>query len=161
MDGSPGELAVTDLTAAGRAKPTSLAHGERREIVVEEKGLLIRALQGVDELLVFAGAKRGHHQSLSFATREQGRTMGARQHADLAADRPDGLHVAPVDARAVVENVPANDFCLELLKHARDLWRRIFRLRDVGRTEMTYHSFFCGIDRLVPRHLLGNGVSGA
>src|SRR5262249_30375473 len=90
-DRPPGELAVADLAAAGRAEPPGLADRERWEIVVQQEGLLVGALQRVDELLVLAGAERGDHQRLGLAAREQRRAVGARQDADLADDRPDGF----------------------------------------------------------------------
>ena len=45
MHRAPGELAVADLAAAGRAHAAGLADGEGREIVVEHEALLARALR--------------------------------------------------------------------------------------------------------------------
>ena len=67
------------------------------------------AVQRVDDLLIFAGAKRGHDQRLRFAAGEQGRAMGARQDAGFRDDRADGLGVAPVDPGAAVDDVTAQD----------------------------------------------------
>ena len=117
-DRAPGELAVADLAPAGRAEAASLAHRERREIVVEQERLLVGPFQRVDELLVLAGAERRDHQGLGLAAREQRRAVGARQDADLGHDRAHGLQVASVDAAAGIENVPAYDLGFELLEHA-------------------------------------------
>ena len=75
----------------------------------------IGAVQGVDHLLVVAGAERGHHQRLGLAAGEQARPVGARQHADLGDDRAHRHEIAAVDAAAVVEDVPAHHVGLELL----------------------------------------------
>ena len=87
--------------------------------------------------------------------------MRARQHADLAVDRPHGFDVASVDPGSAVENIPADDFSFEILKNARGSRRRIFRLRDIGRAEVTHHTLFGGVDGLVALHLLGDGIGGA
>ena len=44
MDGAPGELAVADLAAAGRAHAAGLADRVGREVVVQQEGLLVGAL---------------------------------------------------------------------------------------------------------------------
>ena len=59
MDRAPGELAVADLAALGAAHAAGLADREGREVVVQQEGLLVGALQRVDPLLVLAGAERG------------------------------------------------------------------------------------------------------
>jgi hypothetical protein len=64
-------------------------------------------------LLVLAGAERRDAEGLRLTAGEQRRTMGARQNADFGDDRADRLRVAAVDARAGVEDVPANDLRLE------------------------------------------------
>ena len=118
MDRAPGELAVADLAAAGRAHAAGFADRIVREVVVQQERLFVGALQRVDELLVFGGAERRDHQSLGLAAGEQRRAVGARQHADFRHDLADGLDVAAVDALAGVENVPAHDLGFELLEHA-------------------------------------------
>ncbi len=120
----PGELAVADLAPAGRAHAAGLADRVGREIVVQHEGFLVGPLQGVDELLIVAGAERGDDQRLGLAAGEQRRAVGTRQKADLRQNRADGLQVAPVDADAAVENVAAYDRLLELLEHLADKLRR-------------------------------------
>ena len=161
MDGAPRELAVADLAPAGGADAAGLADRERREIVVQQKRLLVGALQRIDELLVLTGAERRHHQSLRLAAREQRRTVRARQHADLAHDRPDRLHVAAVDARAGVEDVPAYDLAFKLLEYAGNLQRRIFRALGALRAEVAEYAFLDGVDRLVARRLFRDRIGRA
>ncbi len=84
MDRAPGELAVADLAAAGRAHAAGLADRIGREVVVQHEGRLVGALQAVDHLLVLAGAERGDDQRLGLAAGEERRAVRARQHADLA-----------------------------------------------------------------------------
>ena len=98
MDRAPGKLAVADLAALGAAHAAGLADRVGREVVVQQEGLLVGALQRVDPLLVLAGAERGDHQRLGLAAGEQRRAVGARQDADFADDRADGPQVAAVDA---------------------------------------------------------------
>ena len=132
-DGAPGELAVADLAPAGRAHATRLADRIGREVVMEQEALLIGALERVDVLLVLARAECGHDQRLRLAAREQRRAVRARQHAGLGDDRPHGLHVAPVDAQAVVENVPAHDLGLQIVEGFVDLLLGELRLRALRR----------------------------
>ena len=49
----------------------------------------IASFQRVDDLLVFAGAKGGHHESLCFTTGEQGGTMGALEHTNFCNNGAD------------------------------------------------------------------------
>ena len=120
-DGAPGELAVADFAPAGRAHAARLADRIGREVVVEQEALLVGAFERVDVLLVLAGAERGDDQRLRLAAGEQRRAVRARQDADLRQDRPHRLHVAPVDADAVVENVPAHDLGLQIVEGFADL----------------------------------------
>ena len=100
---------------------------------MQHERLFVRSLQGVDELLVVAGAQRRHHQRLGLAAGEHGRTVGARQEADLGHDRTHGLEVAAVDARALVEDVVADDRLLELLEHIGEKLRARRVLGALGR----------------------------
>src|SRR6185436_4107222 len=93
MDGPPGELAVADLAAARPAQPPGLAHREWREVVMQQEGLLVGPLQGVDPLLILPRAERRYHQRLGFAASEQRGAVRARQHSDLAGDGTHRLHV--------------------------------------------------------------------
>src|SRR5882672_11050654 len=98
MDGAPGELAMADFTPARRAHAARLARGIGREIIMQQEMLAELALERVDDLLVLAGAERGHDEGLRLAPGEDRRAMGARQHAHFAVDLAYGLGVAAVDA---------------------------------------------------------------
>ena len=65
---------------------------------MQQEAFLVGAFQGVDELLVVAGAQGGDHQGLGLAAGEQGRAVGARQDADFRDDRADHVEGASVDA---------------------------------------------------------------
>ena len=97
-DRAPGELAVADFASARRADAAGFADRKRREVVVQQEGFLVGALQRVDELLVFAGAERGDDDGLRLAAGEQRRTVRARQEAGFDNDRPYGHEIAAVDA---------------------------------------------------------------
>ena len=157
MDGAPGELAVADLAPLGAAEAAGFADREGREIVVQQERLLICPRQRVDILLVLAGAERGHHDGLGFAAGEQRRTVGARQHADLADDVAHGLDVAAVNALAGVENVPADDLGFQLLEDVGNPQLLVFRLLAFGK-EVRDHLFLGGADSGVAVLLHGNRI---
>ncbi len=158
MDRPPGELAVADFAAAGRASAAGFAHRIVREVVVQQERLLIGPLQRVDELLVFGGAERGDHQSLGLAAGEQRRAVGARQHADFRHDLPHGFHVAAVDALAGVEDVPAHDLGFEFLEHAGNRKLVVFRFGAFGE-KVRHHLLFDHGDRVLTILLLHDRIS--
>ncbi len=103
---APGELAVADFAAAGRAHAAGLTDRVGREVVVQQEALLAGAFQAVDILLVLAGAERGNHEGLRLAAGEQRRAVRARQHVHFRHDRAHGLEVAAVDALLVFRTSP-------------------------------------------------------
>src|SRR5512144_311515 len=109
MDRAPGELAVADFAATGRADASGFTHRIRREVVMQQECLFVRSLQGVDELLVLGGAEGGDHQGLGLAAGKQRRAVSAWQYPDLGDDRPDSYKVAAVDTLVGIENVPTHD----------------------------------------------------
>ena len=125
-----GEAAVADLAALRRTHAAGLAGGVRRHVVVEHEALAVLARERVDDLLVAAGAERHGDQRLGFAAGEQGRAVGARQHAHAHVDRPHGARVAAVDARLAVEDLAAHDLRPRLKKVS--LTRFDVRLRVLG-----------------------------
>ncbi len=160
-DGAPGELAVADLAPPGRPDPAGLADREGRKIVVQEERLLVGPGEGVDILLVLAGAERGDDQRLRLAAREQRRAVGARQHADLRPDRTHRLDVAAVNALAGIENVPAHDLGLDLLEDGGDLQLGVGRaLRALG-AEMRHHLGLGGVHLDVALLLGGDRIGRA
>jgi hypothetical protein len=109
------------LAALGDAEAAGLAGAEGREVVVEQEALAVLAGDRVDDLLVAAGAQRGHHQGLRLAAGEQRRAVGARQHAGADLDRAHGAGVAAVDARLAVEDAAAHDARLEVEEDVLEL----------------------------------------
>ena len=75
----------------------------------------------VDDLLVLGGAERRDGQRLGLAAREERRTVGARQQADLAGDRADLVELAAVDATALLGDHPAGFALLEIAEDRADL----------------------------------------
>ena len=158
MNRAPGQLAVADFATLGAAHAAGLADRIGREVIVQQEGFLVAALQGVDPLLVLAGAERGHHQRLGFAAGEQRRSMGARQQADFGHDVTHGLEIAAVDALAGVENVPAHDLGFEILEHAGNPQLVVLRL-GAFREEMR-HDLGLDVGDRVLAFLLGGDRIG-
>ena len=88
---------------------------------MQHERLATLAFERIDDLRIAGGAERGGDQRLGLAAREQRRTVGTRQHADLDRDRAHGLEVAAVDARLAVEDALAHDAALELEQFFADL----------------------------------------
>ncbi len=161
MNRAPGKLAVAYFTPLGAAHAAGLADRIRREIIVQQEGFLVTALQGVDPLLVLAGAERGHHQRLGFAAGEQRRSMGARQQADFGHDVTHGLEIAAVDALAGVQNVPAHDLGFQFLEHAADAQLGVGRIvHAAGEIVFQYLGLDCG-DGILPFLFGRDGIGGA
>ena len=111
--GALGEQPVADLPPARPAHEAGLADAERREVVVDHEGLLVVGV--LDPLLPLAvdlGAERGRHEGLRLAAREHGRAVGARQLADLAADRTDLFWGAVVGPAFQLEHLLAEELLL-------------------------------------------------
>ena len=140
---------MADFAAARRADAAGFTDRERREVVVQQEGFLVGALQRVDELLVLAGAERGDHDRLRLAAGEQRRTVRARQEAGLDDDRPHGDEIAAVDALRRVENVPAHDLGFELLEHGGDLRHRPVGIVGAVREEVLHHLLLRSGDRVL------------
>ncbi len=160
VDRAPSELAVADFTPSGRAHSAGLAHGIGREVVMQQEALLVGAFQRVDELFVLAGAERGDDERLCLTTREQRRTVGARQHADLGHNRAHRRQIAPVDAAAVIENVPAHDLGLGAMERLGDRLFGEFGQGALGRHggfDLRFHRVDGGVAIL----LVGDRIGGA
>ena len=159
MHRAPGELAVANLTPAGRAHAASLAHRERREVVVQEEALLARTLQGVDELLVLAGAQRGDHDGLRLAAREHRRAVGARQYVDFRGNGPHRGEVAAVDTAPRADDVAAHDLLLQALEDSAQ--QHLLVGVGIGRQQLLRDALLDGVDHLVALLLLhlGKGLA--
>ena len=160
MDRPPGQLAVADFAASGRAHAAGFPDRERREVIVQHERLFVRALQRIDVLLVLAGAERGNHQRLGLAAGEQRRAVRARQNADFRHDLTHGREVAAVDALASVENVPAHDLGFEFLEHAGDALLVVGGFRAF-REEVRHHLGLGVGDGLLPKHFLRDRIGCA
>ena len=117
---TPCELAMADLAATRRADTASLTDRVGREVVVQHEVRTALADEGVDDLLVLAGAECGDNHRLGLAAGEQRRAVGARQESCLGNDLADRLGVAPVDTLAGLEDRAANDIGLFRLDQAAD-----------------------------------------
>src|ERR1700730_10657367 len=107
---------MTDFAASGRAHAAGLGDGIGGEIVMQKETLLVGALQTVDVLLVLPGAKRRDDQRLRLTPGEKRRTMRARQDAGFRDNRTYRLDVASVDSDFGVENIPADNLGLQIVK---------------------------------------------
>ena len=111
----PGQLAMADLAASGRADTAHLADRIGREVVVQQEVRAAVAVQRVDDLLILARAQRGHDQRLGFATGEQGGAVGAGQNTGFADNRAHRPGVAPVNPGTARNDVAAQDRAFQLL----------------------------------------------
>ncbi len=127
---------------------------------MEQEALLIGSVEGIDILLVLAGAERGDDHRLRFAPREQSRAMGAGQHADLGQDRAHRGQIAPVDAALMIENVPAHDLGLSVVEGLRNLRRGKLRFGALGR-QHAHHLRLGRVNSSVTLLLLGDRIGGA
>jgi hypothetical protein len=88
---------------------------------VQHEAVFVFAGQRVDALRVALGAQRGNHQRLGLAAREQGRAVGARQHAVADLDGAHGARVAAVDARLAGQDLATHDLGFDVEQQAFDL----------------------------------------
>src|SRR5262249_29098944 len=110
-----GESAVADFSAPRTAQELRLARAEGREVVVQHELLVVLADQRVDLLLVGGGAERRHDERLRLTPSEQRRTVRARKHLHLAADRANVGEAAAVESPAIANDGLAHDVLLELV----------------------------------------------
>jgi hypothetical protein len=121
LDAAPRQVAMTDLATLRGAHEACLAHGKRREVVVQHEWLAALAGERVDNLRVAPSAEGSRDQRLRLASGEDGGAVGARQRAHLDADRADRLEIAAVDARLAREDHVANQAVLEVVQCGGDL----------------------------------------
>ena len=82
---------MSNFAATRRAKATDFADRIGREVIVQQEVGFIGAVQGVDHLLIIAGAQSGHDQTLRFTTGKQRGAVCAWQQAGFAVDCADGI----------------------------------------------------------------------
>ena len=117
LQGALREGAMADLAAAWRAQRSGLTDAEGGEVIMQHEVPVVFALQGVDLLLIIAGAQRDDRERLCFPSREQRRAVRARQDAHFARDRPDVRGPAPVGSLAVLQDHLTDFGVLEVMKH--------------------------------------------
>ena len=121
-DQSPlGQTAMTDFAPLGSADATRLTGGEGRHVVVHQEAVFVLAGQCIDALGITLCAQCRHHQRLGLTTREQCRTVGARQHRVADFDRPHGACIATINARFAGQNLAAHEAGFDVKQHAFDL----------------------------------------
>ena len=106
---------MADFTTSRRTETTDFTNRIGREVVVEHEILVTQPVEAIDHLLRVLGAQSRGADRLRFATREQRRTVRARQEADHRFDRTDLRGRTTVDALAILEDRGADDFGFELL----------------------------------------------
>ena len=97
---------------------------------MHHEAVFILTSQRVDALGIALGTQSGDHQSLGFTAREQGRTVGARQHAVADFDRTHRACVTAVDTWLACQDLAANDVRFDVEQHAFDFHR--IKLNTVG-----------------------------
>ena len=99
-----GERAVADLAPAGAAHELRLADRVGRHVVVVHVALLGLRGDRVHALHVARRAERRDRERLRLAALEEPGAVGARQDADLDADRANRPRVAAVDADVLAQH---------------------------------------------------------
>ena len=64
---------------------------------MQQEMFAIFAFERVDDLLILSGAERRRDKRLGFTPGEQGRSVGARQNADLRLDRANSFQITAID----------------------------------------------------------------
>src|SRR5690606_20366798 len=113
--------AMPDVAAAGTAKTANLTHAIRREVVVMDVALARRRRDRVETLLLGNGAKRRNRQHLRLTTREDRRTVRARQVPNLGPDRADLGVRSSVRANTILKDAVAHLFLQEGFVRSADI----------------------------------------
>ena len=87
---------------------------------MEHEAVFKLTRQGVNALCITFCTQGGHHQSLGFTACEQGRAVGAGQHAIANFDSAHRAGVAAVDARLACQNLAAHDLGFNVKQHTFD-----------------------------------------
>ena len=108
---------MADFAPAGPADAPGFAHGEVREVVVEDEFLLaVAAGVGIKFLRVLARSERRQRHRLGFAAGKDRGAMRAGQNAYLAPDRPHHVHGPSVEPPALVQNQRAHILLLDIIR---------------------------------------------
>ena len=175
MECAPCELTVTDFAAARRTKATGFTDRVWWEVIVQQEALAVITVQRVDALLVVARAESRYTKRLCLAAREQRRTVGPWQDANVGLNTANRRKVTAVDPLAGFNDVAANDGFFQLLDASANgvvvfeflfgetLFDHIARSRDfvltlglINRTEGIAHRAFAkAADFRVERRVVG------
>ena len=116
----------------------------------------IGAVQGVDHLLIIAGAQSGHDQTLRFTTGEQSRAVCTWQQAGFAIDCANRIQGAPIDALAILDDIAAQNFGFQFFQSRTEVFIGQLLFAQAGFDRV----FRCG-NRRGAFLFIGDGVSGA
>src|SRR3954464_1612341 len=107
---------MPDLAPPGAADRLGLARAVRGEVVVVYVALGILRADRIEPLSIARCPERRHGHDLRLPTREDRRTVDARQHADLGPDRANLRQRTPVGPLAPLQNPLAPRLGLQVLK---------------------------------------------
>ncbi len=104
-DGAFGEVAVSDLAAAGTGDAAGFARAVVREVIVQVEFLDVgAAVDPVGFLGVFRAAECGDHERLGLAALEERAAVDDGEDADFGGERADLGHAASVGTVALLED---------------------------------------------------------
>ena len=148
--------AMTDLTTTWSHDPAGFTDGEVREVVMQHELLGIDASRvGIEVLGIIGGTQRGDGHGLGFAAREDGRTVRARQNANVAGDFANIAESPAILTLSIVEDEGTNLRLLDAVKHlAHDLVRDLFL--TILLDELGFDLILDGRTGLLAHELLGN-----
>ena len=121
LEGTPGEMAVANLTTAGTALALSLTGRERWEVVVEHETLIAACHHTVDHLLVELCAEGDRSERHGLTALEDSTSVGHRQRAHLAPDRTHLVGLTAIHAEALVEDAAAHSIAQHIVPVAAGL----------------------------------------
>ena len=104
VEGTHGEIAVTDLTTADALGARGLTGAEGREIIVEEEALLALEEGVIDQLLIVLGTEGDRGECLGLSAGEDGRSVRCGEAVHLRPYRTHILETATVEALVMVEH---------------------------------------------------------
>ena len=121
---------------------------------MQHEWFAVRAIQCINYLRIPFCSQCGDNQRLSFATREERRTMRTRQYAGTYSDRTHGPGIPAVNASLSRKNPAADDFLSSIFQCFQDT-SASGQLGVPQRAENRYCFCFYLIDTTVAFHLSG------
>ncbi len=108
----------------GSAHKACLTDRKGRKIIVQHKGVFLRAVQTFNQLCISNRTQRSNNQCLSLATRKQRRPVRFRQNAGFHFDGTNSRRIAAVDSWRPVKNAVAHSPLLKCAEGIRYLSSR-------------------------------------